>query len=264
MNRSIRRAGAALVGAALLPLGCGADDSSNGSDGSTGERTESSPTASSQTPVIDPGDGGDYHPDIDPADFVAGIDNPYLPWRPGSSWLYQAHTEDGLERIEVRVTDRHRQVMGIDATVVHDTVYVDGEMVEDTYDWYAQDREGNVWYLGEDTHEYENGKPINSAGAWEAGVDGALPGIVMPADPEVGMAYRQEYYRGEAEDMGEVIRLGGHITVPAGSFHDLVVTRDWTPLEPKVVEEKSYAPGVGLVAERKGGERVALIEYAAG
>jgi hypothetical protein len=241
---------AALAGASLT--GCGSDASD-----------DAGPVAVSDgpSPVIDPGDGGDYHPDVDPADFVAGIDNPYLPFTPGSHWTYQARTEDGLERIKVAVTDQHKRVMGIDAVVVHDTVTVDGELVEDTFDWYAQDRDGNVWYLGEDTHEYEDGKPINSAGAWQAGVDGALPGIVMPAEPQVGMAYRQEYYPGEAEDMGEIIRLGGTIAVPVGRFTDIVVTRDWTPLEPDVVEEKTYAPGVGLVAEAKGGERVALIEY---
>jgi hypothetical protein len=251
--------GLGIAGLVLVAGACGSGSTDSGS-----ETTDSGSGTTEPTPVIDPGDGGDYHPDIAASDFVAGIDNPYLPWRPGSYWIYQAHTEEGLERIEVRVTDRQRQVMGVDATVVHDTVYVGGEIAEDTFDWYAQDRDGNVWYLGENTHEYENGKPINAAGAWEAGVDGALPGIVMPADPEVGMAYRQEYYEGKAEDMGEIIRLGGHITVPAGSFHDLVVTRDWTPLEPKVIEEKTYARGVGLVAEGKGGEQVKLIEYDVG
>jgi ABC-type Fe3+-hydroxamate transport system substrate-binding protein len=247
--------GALIVAAAIavVPLaGCGSDSSDDAG---------SAAVSAGPSPVIDPGDGGDYHPDVDPTDFVAGIDNPYLPFTLGSHWTYQARTEDGLERIEVVVTDQHKRVVGIDAVVVHDTVTVDGELVEDTFDWYAQDRDGNVWYLGEDTHEYEDGKPINSAGAWQAGVDGALPGIVMPAEPEVGMAYRQEYYRGEAEDMGEIIRLGGTITVPVGRFTDLVVTRDWTPLEPDVVEEKTYARGVGLIAEAKGGERVGLIEY---
>jgi hypothetical protein len=254
------------LGIAAL-IGCGSDSSGNDESTQPDEPASSSPdepAANTPSPVIDPGDGGNYHPDLQPADFVSGIDNPYLPWRPGSHWTYRAHTEDGVERIEVVVTDQHKKVMGIDATVVHDTVYLDGEIIEDTFDWYAQDHAGNVWYLGEDTHEYENGKPINSAGAWEAGVDGALPGIVMPADPQVGMAYRQEYYAGEAEDMGEIIRLGGHTTVPAGKFVDLVVTKDWTPLEPKVIEEKTYAKGVGVVAEAKGGERVVLIEYAVG
>ena len=115
--------------------------------------------------------------------------------------------------------------MGISATVVRDTVYVDGELVEDTYDWFAQDNDGNVWYLGEDTHEYEDGVAVNAEGAWEAGVDGALPGIVMPADPAVGDAYRQEYYAGEAEDMGEVLEVGVARSIALGDYDDVVVTR---------------------------------------
>jgi hypothetical protein len=153
--------------------------------------------------------------------------------------------------------------MGISTTVVRDTVYLDGEMIEDTYDWYAQDTDGNVWYLGEDTHEYEDGVAVNANGAWEAGVDGALPGIVMLADPTVGAAYRQEYLAGEAEDMGEVIVVGGSVDVPAGSYDDVVVTRDWTPLEPDVIEEKTYARGVGFVFEEKPGtgETLGLVEF---
>ena len=144
--------------------------------------------------------------------------------------------------------------MGIDAVVVRDTVTVDGAVVEDTFDWYAQDRAGNVWYLGEDVSNYEDGEVVDHDGSWEAGVDGALPGVVMPAEPSVGDAYRQEYLAGEAEDMGEVIALDGEVEVPAGAFAEVVTTRDWTPLEPDVVEEKDYAPGVGLVRERAAGE----------
>jgi hypothetical protein len=212
---------------------------------------------------IDPGDGGNYQPSIDPASFAERIDNPYMPLSPGSRWVYQS--EDGSERIEVVVLDETRQVMGITATVVHDTAYEDGEIVEDTFDWFAQDAEGNVWYLGEDTREYENGVPVNSEGAWEAGVDGAKPGIVMLADPQRGAGYRQEYYEGEAEDMGKVLRTGESLTVPAGTYHDVLVTEDWTPLEPDVVEQKYYARGVGLIAEEKvaGGEgRIELVEHA--
>jgi hypothetical protein len=154
--------------------------------------------------------------------------------------------------------------MGVAVTVVHDTVRVDGELVEDTHDWFAQDADGAVWYFGEESKDYENGTLVGTKGSWEAGVDGALPGIVMPAEPKAGFAYRQEYYRGEAEDMGEVARVAQRASVTFGAFRDLVVIREWNPLEPDVVEEKYYAPGVGLVLEQVtagGDERSELIEH---
>jgi hypothetical protein len=214
-------------------------------------------------PVIDPGDGGRYSVRLDPADFVARIDNPWLPLRRGSRWLYQA---GGGARNEVVVTDRTRVVMGITATVVRDTETRDGALVEATDDWFAQDRSGNVWYLGEATLSFRDGQP-SPAGSWEAGVDGALPGIVMKADPRVGDAYRQEYYPGEAEDMGKVVRAGASETVPFRSLDGLLVTQDWTPLEPEVVEEKYYARGIGLVLEttvRGGSGRNELVSYRPG
>jgi hypothetical protein len=214
-------------------------------------------------PVIDPGDGGNYRVRVDPADFVARIDNPWLPLTPGSRWVYQA---GGGARNEVVVTDQTREVMGITATVVRDTETRDGQLVEATDDWFAQDRHGNVWYLGEATMAVEDGR-MSPAGSWEAGVDGALPGIVMKANPQVGDAYRQEYYPGEAEDMGKVVRLGAAETVPFRSLDGLLVTQDWTPLEPEVVEEKYYARGIGLVLEttvRGGSGRNELVSYQPG
>ena len=171
--------------------------------------------------------------------------------------------DGALERTEVVVTDQTRTVMGVAVTVVRDTVSVDGEVVEDTYDWYAQDRDGNVWYFGEDVKNFDAGQLTDTDGSWEAGVDGALPGIVMLAEPAVGQAYRQEYYPGEAEDLGEVIAVGGSQVVPAGSYDDVVTTRDWNPLEPDVIEEKQYAPGVGLIREAHvvgGDEEATLVE----
>ncbi len=167
--------------------------------------------------VIDPGDGGDYSVTLDPADFVAVIDNPWMPFVPASRWVYEGGDGAEVEHIEVVVLSETRVVMGITATVVRDTVTVDGELVEDTYDWYAQHAAGNVWYLGEDSKEYEAGEVVSTGGSWEAGVDGALPGIVMKADPQVGDAYRQEYYTGEAEDMAEVVRAGVAETVALGA-----------------------------------------------
>ena len=210
--------------------------------------------------MIDPGDGGEYSVDLDPADFTTVIDNPWLPLLPGNRWVYEGEGE----RTEVTVTDRTRVVMGIEAVVVVDQVFEDGELVEDTEDWFAQDAEGNVWYVGEETAEYEDGEIVSTEGAWEAGVDGALPGIVMPADPQPGQAYRQEYYEDEAEDMAEVVRLDGTASVPAGDYTDLVVIEEWTPLEPDVVEEKYYAAGIGPVLEETvvgGSERNELLEH---
>jgi hypothetical protein len=223
---------------ALLLVACGDDDTSTADT-----------TTTAAAPVIDPGDGGHYAPELDPADFVDVVDNPYMPFIPGSKWVYEGDDNGDTERSETVVLDETRLIQGIKATVVHDTVRTNGELAEDTYDWYAQDKEGNVWYLGEDTHEYENGKVVSSDGAWEYGKDGALPGIVMLAHPKVGDAYRQEYYEGEAEDMGEVLKVGAMVKIGLGSYDDVVVTEDWTPIEADVIEEKSYAPGVGVIQE---------------
>ena len=124
---------------------------------------------------------------------------------------------------------------GVTARVVRDTVTLDGEIVEDTFDWYAQDNDGNVWYLGEDTAEFEDGEISSTAGSFEAGVDGALPGIVMPANPTPGMKYRQEYYEGEAEDNGEVLSVNEMADVPFGHFDELVLTKDTIAIEPDVL-----------------------------
>ncbi len=219
------------------------------------------------TPVIDPGDGGDYAPAIDPANFVDAVDNPYLPLAPGTRWVYEGSSEGQAERTEVEVLDERRDIEGISAVVVRDTVYVDDEMVEDTLDWFAQDADGNVWYLGEDSHEYENGQDVGTSGSWEYGVDGALPGIVMPADPTVGDAYRQEYYAGEAEDMGEILEVGIDYSIGLGDYDDVVVTEDWNPLEPDVIEHKWYARDIGMIAEADvagGDERAELVEFTPG
>ncbi len=181
--------------------------------------------------------GVTYTPNIDPADFTTVVDNPYFPLVPGTKWVYEGETEDGLERVEVEVTDDTKTVkMGVETVVVRDTVTIDGDTVEDTLDWFAQDTDGNVWYFGENTYEYENGKRVSDKGAWEAGLDGAQPGIIMPAAPAIGETYRQEHYKGEAEDTGEVIKLGESVKTKAGSFDDVLITEDINPLEPDVVE----------------------------
>jgi len=185
--------------------------------------------------------------EIDQSRFSTEIDNPFWPMMPGTVWVYR----EGDQRVEVTVTDRTRRVMGVETRVVHDLVTENGVPVEDTYDWYAQDEDGNLWYFGEDTTEFEDGKPAGHAGAREAGVDGALPGILMPAEPEVGMTYRQEYYAGEAEDRAKVLSLDESVSVPFGDFTGALQTEDTTPLEPDVVEQKFYVRGIGPVLALK-------------
>jgi hypothetical protein len=237
----------ALLAPLLAATACGETDPPADQAASTTTTT----TTTAVAPVIDPGDGGEYAPQLDPADFVATVDNPYFPLIAGTTWVYEGQDDDETERVEVEVLADTRVIEGITATIVRDTVYIDGELAEDTYDWYAQDVEGNVWYLGEDTHEYEGGVAVNAKGAWEYGKDGALPGIVMLADPDEGDAYRQEYDEGQAEDLGEVLHVGVTVEIELGAYDDVVVTEDWNPLEPDVVEEKSYAPGIGLIREEK-------------
>jgi hypothetical protein len=208
---------------------------------------------------------GDEVVELDPADFTTEIDNSYWPMPAGASWVYRETNEDGGEqRVEVTVTDETRKVMGIEARVVHDVVTEDGAVVEDTFDWYAQDADGNVWYLGEETEEYEDGEVVTTAGSWEAGVDGAQPGVIVPASPEPGLTYRQEYYAGEAEDAAAVLSLDERAQVPAGSFEGLLLTKDYTPLDPEILEYKLYAPGIGpvlVLAVSGGSGREQLLEY---
>jgi hypothetical protein len=204
---------------------------------------------------------------LDPDEYTTEITNPYWPMRPGSRWVYRETDKDEVKKVVVTVTDRTKRIAnGIEARVVHDVVSQDGEPVEVTDDWYAQDSEGNVWYLGEDTAEYENGKIVSREGSFEAGVDGAQPGIAVPADPEVGLAYRQEYYAGEAEDKAKVLALDAQASVPFGSFEGVLQTEDVNPLDdPPQVEHKFYARDVGpvLVIGISGGSgREELLSYA--
>lgn len=202
-------------------------------------------------------EGKPYRQAIDPANFVATVDHPYFPLKPGTTWTF-----GGDENIQVTVTTDTKLILGVATTVVRDRVFINGALEEDTFDWFAQDRQGNVWYFGEKTAEYRDGKVISTKGSWTAGVDGALPGIVMLAQPQVGDAYRQEYYKGEAEDMAEVTALTGRLTVPAGRYNDILVTEEWTPLEPAVRERKTYGRGVGLIEGRsiKSGSQLVQLE----
>ena len=226
------RPGAVALAVAILLAGCG---------GSAGERR--SDPAAADLPQ------GSDSVDLDPAAFSTEIDNRYWPMAPGTRWTYREVAEEGEELVVVvTVSSETRTIAnGITARVVRDTVTRDGELLEDTVDWYAQDERGNVWYLGEDTAEFDGGSVTTRAGSWEAGVDGALPGVIVPADPLDGMAYRQEHDEGEAEDAGEVLSVAEQTEVPAGHFSDVLLTKDTTALEPDVLEYKLYAPGVGPV-----------------
>ncbi|HEX4746446.1 MAG TPA: hypothetical protein VFU99_06135 [Gaiellaceae bacterium] len=208
---------------------------------------------------------------LDPADFTTRIDNPWWPMRPGSRWVYRETDPDGtVQRVVVTVQEKTKRIAnGVTARVVRDVVTEDGKPVEVTDDWYAQDRCGNVWYLGEDTKDYENGKVVSTKGSFEAGVDGAQAGVIMPARPKVGTRYRQEYYAGHAEDRAEVFSLGEQVEVPLGHYPQgrVLMTRDLNPLDPKVLEYKFYVRGLGMVLAvgvSGGADREELVRFTRG
>jgi len=230
----------AIIAAAccLLFVGACGDDDSGSTTSTNGAADAGSSLPQGSEPV-----------ELDPADFTTEIDNPYWPMARGNRWVSRS-TE---ERIVVEVTDRTKEIAGgIEAVVVRDTVTDNqGDLVEVTDDWYAQDSDGNLWYLGEDVKNYKDGKVTDTAGSWEHGVDGAYGGIAIPGDPRPGVKYRQEYYKGEAEDEAEVLSVSETVKVPAGTFENSLKTRDTTPLEPDAVEHKYYAKDVGPVLNEK-------------
>src|SRR3954451_15622012 len=243
----MKRAAAITAGLALLALGaCGSDSSK--------------PKAASLP------QGGEKVK-LDPADFSTTIDNPYLPFAVGSKWVYR-EVEDGVvQRVVVTATPKTKMIAnGVRARIVHDQVTAHGRVKEDTHDWYAQDRDGNVWYLGEDTTEFPKGKKPSKAGSFQAGVNGAQAGVVMPAHAKPGLSYRQEYLKGEAEDKGRVLTLDAKTKVPYGSFNHLLETEDSTPLEPHATEHKYYKRGVGSILELAvaGNARAELVSFAKG
>jgi len=200
-----------------------------------------------------------YEVDIDAADLTPEITHTLFPTPVGAKWVYEKKSGDQVERIEVSVEAGTKDVWGAKARVIRDTVSLNGVMIEDTHDWYAQDDDGHVWYLGEDTAEYANGELVCHCGAWEAGKQGALPGVIMLAEPKVGYTYRQEYFAGEAEDIATVVSLDETVTVPAGTFHGCLKTKDGSALESGSAY-KYYCPGVGLTLEEEDGERVELVQ----
>jgi hypothetical protein len=243
------------ISAMLALTACGGDGDETGADATAG--------GGSGLPQ------GSERVSLDPAEFTTEIDNPYWPMAVGSRWVYRETDPEGTrQRVVVTVSGETKRIAnGIEARVVRDVVTEDGVPVEVTDDWYAQDSAGNVWYLGEDTTEFENGKPVSKQGSFEAGVDGAQPGVIMPAEPQPGLSYRQEYYAGEAEDKGEIVSLDEQAEVPFGHFPRVLMTKDLNPLEPKILEFKFYARGVGpvlAIGVSGGADREELVSFSPG
>ena len=200
-----------------------------------------------------------YQPQIDPSSFQSKVDNPYFPLVPGTRFKYIETAGGETNDRETTVTSQTKMIMGVKCIVVHDLVTAKGKVKEDTYDWYAQDKQGTVWYFGEAAQEFKPGGRVSREGSWEGGVQGALPGIIMPGEAKPGKPYRQQYYANWAEDMGQIVALGETVTVPAGTFTNCLRTKEWSLLE-SGGEKKWYAPGIGFVrSEAIGGEVVTLI-----
>ncbi len=253
--RAIRRAGAAMAGIAiLLPAlaGCGGSSGDSQSQAATQSGTNTLPQTSEPS-------------NLNPADFTTQIDNPYWPMPVGRQWHVRVTNPEGEYLTEtITVDDKTKRIAdGVTARVVHDVVYTNGKATEITDDWYAQDRDGNVWYFGENTASIQNGRK-DTSGSFEAGRNGADAGIAMAAHPSVGLTYREEYYAGHAEDRTKVLALDQQVQAPVGHFTGAILTDDTSPLEPTVSEYKLYAKGVGpVVAVSVSGEseREDLISY---
>jgi len=194
--------------------------------------------------------GTSYAPVLDPANFVAVIDNPYFPLPVGRTLVYTGIKDGQTQTDTVIVTNQTKVILGITATVVSDIATHDGTVLEKTFDYYAQDEQGTVWYLGEDTTAFlANGK-TDTSGSFLAGVDGAQPGIIMEANPQIPDAYRQECFAGQAEDTAWVVGTSGTVSVPFGKVRNVLTTLESTRLEPGAYDEKVYGPGIGIVSER--------------
>jgi hypothetical protein len=254
MTHSVKRALLAAASVAVLALiavlaaGCGSSrKTSSSSNPSPSGGAVPAPSASDLAPIH-----GTYAPKINPANFVSTIDNRYFPLVPGTAFHYRGVAENGKtpQTDDMVVTGQKKLILGVKCTVVRDTVSSRGRPIERTFDWYAQDKEGNVWYMGEDSHELVHGKFLRANDSWEAGVAGAKPGIIMPANPQRGDAYRQEYYPRFALDQARVLGPGGPTSVPYGSYQNTLLTVETAPkLDPGVAERKWYVAGVGDIKE---------------
>jgi hypothetical protein len=238
MNRSSLTtvAAVAVVTVGMLSA-CGSDHGGRPSNASSSTPSPTTPSSPAST----------YHVTIDPTNFTTKVDHPYYPLKPGTTKIYEGVRDGAPHRTELVVTKRTRVVMGVTCVVVEDTVTSNGALVEKTEDWYAQDKDGTVWYFGENTAEYVNGAVSSTHGTWEAGVDGAQPGVIMYAKPTIGREYYQEYRPGEAEDKAKILATDARIKVPAGRFTRVITTEDSDPLNPDTTDKKWYARGVGVV-----------------
>jgi len=188
--------------------------------------------------------------DFNPDDFVGAVDNPLFPLPLGRRLIYRGTGDGEPMRVVTDVTRQHKTILGVNVVVVLDRVFVSGELAELTFDWYAQDRHGNVWYFGEDTKEFEDGEVVSTAGSFEAGKNGARAGIIMRAHPKVGLTTPQESAPGVAEDQSRVVDKNVTVTVPYGTLRHCIKTAEFTPLEPDVLENKWYCPGIGIAREQ--------------
>jgi hypothetical protein len=243
-TRRVRFVSTATVVGMVAVAGCGSSDSSSRANGrtTTGERVATVVAPRTARPAA-----AAYDPKIDPADFTHEITNPYYTLRPGSVRVTKGTKDGSPQTHTTTVTSKTKTIAGVRCLVVRDIVTSNGALVEKVRDWYAQDRKGNVWYFGEATADYEKGVVVTTKGSWETGVDGAKPGIVMPAEPKPGPAFYTEFRPGVAEDKAQVLRLDDAIRVPYGSFKKVIVIRDSNPLDPQLVSHKWYAKGVGLL-----------------
>lgn len=255
-------AAAAAAGIALFATGC---DASTLAD--PAPEPEPAVASSEQALLVCPDNPAPfdpsqpYEPDLESGDLDVHIDNQFNPLPIGGRWVFEMDTPEGLERGVVTVKPGTKDLWGTRVRIVRDTVTLDGELLEDTFDWFAQDDEDNVWYMGEHTTQYEDGEPVGHEGSWKSGVHGALPGVVMLRDPKPGCRYRQEYLAGEAEDYARVVARNQTVSVPAGTFTGCVKTRDRSAIDPTLDELKYYCPGIGLALVEEGDLREELMEY---
>jgi hypothetical protein len=197
------------------------------------------------TPVQDTGTTSEYEPTTNPSDFSTSINNPYFVLTPGTKFTYQSKTKKGVEHSEFYITKEKKAVLGVAVVVVSDKLWLNGDLTEDTQDWFAQDKDGTVWYFGESTSKLAHGKILDHTGSWEAGVNGAKPGIIMEGNPKVGDSYREEYLAGQAEDRADIVSRTESVSVPFGTFTNCLKTKNYTMLDPGKVEYKYYCTKVG-------------------
>ena len=245
-----------LLGAIAI-VGCGSSGTPPTATSGQAQGKPSAPSAAATTSTTSKTPSGtlpNYHPNIDPAKFTTTIDNPYFPLKPGTTHILIGKRDGAPTRHRLEVTNQTKRVLGVDTVVIKDTVTSNHSLIEKTTDWYAQDTKGNVWYFGEQTAEYANGVVTNTQGSWEAGVDNALPGIIMPANPKPGPWYQQEYRPGIALDKGKILADNLTVTVNGKTYHNVIKEHDVNPLDPSLKEYKWFAPGIGtLKTIRSGG-----------